>query len=125
MRNEFFQNYPNPFNPTTTISYQLATPSHLTLKVFNMLGQEVATLVYGQQLAGFHQATWSTSGFASGVYVYRLTAGQLRQASKFSEVDASTQIALILSVRTSLHPPFRAYQNETPPILAMDVVGDE
>ncbi|MGH2569297.1 MAG: T9SS type A sorting domain-containing protein [Bacteroidota bacterium] len=71
---ELFQNYPNPFNPTTTISYQLPTAAHVTLKVFNLLGQEVATLVNGEQLAGYHQETMSARGLASGLYVYQLLA---------------------------------------------------
>jgi hypothetical protein len=73
-RFELFQNYPNPFNPTTTISYQLPVASCISLKIFNLLGQEVATLVEGEQLAGLHQATWEARGIASGVYVYQLVA---------------------------------------------------
>ncbi|MGH2568526.1 MAG: T9SS type A sorting domain-containing protein [Bacteroidota bacterium] len=69
---ELFQNYPNPFNPTTTIAYQLPVPSRVTLRVFNLLGQEVATLVDGEQPVGFHQEVFEARGLASGVYVYQL-----------------------------------------------------
>ena len=67
------QNFPNPFNPTTKISYQLPTNSFVTLKIFNVQGEEVATLVKERQAAGVHEATF-TGGWAcpSGVYFYRL-----------------------------------------------------
>jgi hypothetical protein len=73
-------NYPNPFNPSTSIRYSLADGSHVSLKVFNLLGQEVATLVDEYQAAGNHAATWNGSSgsgatVASGLYLYRLTAG--------------------------------------------------
>jgi|GEM_PF-4211908 len=66
------QNYPNPFNPTTTIWYQLPVISRVTLKVYNVLGQEVATLVDEDQGAGNHHAVWNATRFASGLYVYHL-----------------------------------------------------
>lgn len=73
------QNYPNPFNPTTTISYALPTQATVRLKIINMLGQEVTTLVNAPQPGGFYNVTWtghSDRGFAvsSGVYAYRLEA---------------------------------------------------
>ena len=70
---QLFQNYPNPFNPATMISYQLPTDSRVSLKIFNLLGQEVATLVDGQRLAGHHEERWDARGFASGMYVYQLS----------------------------------------------------
>ncbi len=67
-----FQNYPNPFNPTTTISYQLPTQSHVTLKVFDVLGREVETLVDQMKAAGEYTATWNAEKVPSGVYFYRI-----------------------------------------------------
>ena len=66
------QNYPNPFNPSTTISYALPVSGNVSLKVFNLLGQEVASLVNGFQNAGSHTINFTAHGMASGVYFYRL-----------------------------------------------------
>ena len=66
------QNYPNPFNPTTTISYQLAINSRVDLSIYNMLGQKLTTLVNKKQSAATYNVQWNASGFASGVYLYRL-----------------------------------------------------
>lgn len=67
------QNFPNPFNPSTVISYQLRAVSRVTLKVYDILGNEVATLVNATQSAGIHSVEFSGSGLASGVYFYRLS----------------------------------------------------
>jgi hypothetical protein len=77
------QNYPNPFNPSTTISYALTTRSHVTLTVFNTLGQQVAARINESQEAGYHDVRFDGSGLASGVYFYRLQAGDFVQAKKF------------------------------------------
>ncbi|MCX6134921.1 MAG: T9SS type A sorting domain-containing protein [Ignavibacteriales bacterium] len=69
------QNYPNPFNPSTTINYQLPKASNVSLQIFNALGQRVATLAEGNKEAGFHMVQWN-AGVPSGVYFYRLQAGQ-------------------------------------------------
>ena len=68
-------NYPNPFNPSTTIRYRLPSCSHVTLTVFNTLGQQVATLVEGEMEAGDHEVKFDAFGLASGVYLCRLQAG--------------------------------------------------
>lgn len=73
------QNYPNPFNPSTTIEFALPRSSFVTLKIYDLLGTEVATLVAEKLPAGKHQRVWEAKGLASGVYLYRLEAA-LRQA---------------------------------------------
>ncbi len=70
------QNYPNPFNPTTEISYALAGPGRLVLQVFDLLGQDVATLVDEWQEAGVYRVRFAAAGLPSGMYVYRLRAGE-------------------------------------------------
>jgi hypothetical protein len=79
---ELFQNYPNPFNPSTTIRYGLPSRSHVALTIFNTLGQQVATLVQGEQEAGYHEVRFDRSGLSSGVYFYRMQAGDLVQTRK-------------------------------------------
>jgi len=71
---ELLQNYPNPFNPTTVIEFTLPTDGHVLLKVYDVLGRHIATLVDGQKDAGVYRVTFNGSQFASGVYFYRLTA---------------------------------------------------
>ena len=70
------QNYPNPFNPTTRIAYGLAANVHVRLTVMNMLGQEVATLVNGNQEVGYYEVTFDGKNLSSGLYFYRLQAGE-------------------------------------------------
>jgi hypothetical protein len=81
------QNYPNPFNPTTVISYQLPVTSNISLKVYDLLGQEVATLFEGIRQPGKYEATFDGNGLASGVYFYRIHVSQIDggQASNFAE----------------------------------------
>lgn len=69
------QNYPNPFNPTTTFSFDLPGSSHVVLTVFDILGREVARTVNETLPAGRYTRTFNASGLASGMYIYRLTAG--------------------------------------------------
>jgi hypothetical protein len=79
---ELAQNYPNPFNPSTKISYGIPQQSFVTLKVYNALGQEVATLVSGVQRAGVHTVQFDATNVATGVYFYRLTADNFVSVKK-------------------------------------------
>jgi len=72
---KLYQNYPNPFNPSTTIKFQLPDDGIVTLKVYDILGREVATLVNEVRVAGTHDVTFDASQFASGVYIYRMQSG--------------------------------------------------
>ncbi|MBI5215658.1 MAG: T9SS type A sorting domain-containing protein [Ignavibacteriae bacterium] len=74
-----YQNYPNPFNPATNFEFRIANFEFVSLKVFNVLGQEVATLVNEMKSPGEHFVTWDASGLPSGVYYYRLTVGSYLQ----------------------------------------------
>jgi len=81
---EVYQNYPNPFNPSTAISYQLTAVSRVSLKIYNLLGQEVASLVDADRLAGYHQETWDATRCASGVYVYQLISTDERGSKQIA-----------------------------------------
>jgi len=70
------QNFPNPFNPSTTISYSLPVSSKTTIKVYTLLGEEIVTLVNGMQGAGSHSISWNPASLPSGIYLYKLEAGQ-------------------------------------------------
>jgi hypothetical protein len=76
------QNYPNPFNPTTIISYQLPTNSLVTLKVYDVLGREVRTLVNEHENTGFHMLSFDATNLPSGVYLYHIQAGTFSQMKK-------------------------------------------
>ncbi len=77
-----FQNYPNPFNPSTKISYALPQNSFVELKVFNLLGQEIATLVNEQKPVGNYEVNFDASNLPSGVYIYKMKAGEYVQTKK-------------------------------------------
>jgi hypothetical protein len=77
------QNYPNPFNPSTTIGYGLPKSSYVTMTVYNTLGQQIAVLFQGEQEVGYHEVRFEGTGQASGVYYYRLQAGNYVQTKKF------------------------------------------
>ena len=76
------QNYPNPFNPSTTISYEIPDQSFVSLKVYDVLGNEVETLVNEERSAGRYSAVFDASKLASGIYLYRLRAGSFFQVRK-------------------------------------------
>jgi hypothetical protein len=76
------QNYPNPFNPSTTIEYGLPKEGNVTVRVFNLVGQEVSTLVDGKQVAGVHRVQFDASNLPSGIYFYRVSAGEFSQANR-------------------------------------------
>jgi BNR/Asp-box repeat. len=76
------QNYPNPFNPTTRIQFSIPRASFVTLKILNTLAEEVSTLVSARLAAGAYEAAWNASGFSSGVYFCRLSAGEFVQIRK-------------------------------------------
>ena len=78
------QNYPNPFNPSTVISYRVASSTNVTLDVFDMTGRHVATLVNEPQSAGEYEVQFDGSQLSSGIYLYRLTAGETVQTRKLS-----------------------------------------
>ena len=83
------QNFPNPFNPTTTIQYQLPTDGHVTLEIYNVLGEKVRKLVEGIEESGYHEVEWdatNTSGspVGNGVYFYRLTVQGTKGSSFLS-----------------------------------------
>ena len=86
------QNFPNPFNPSTTLKYEIPKESYVTLKVYDILGREVATLVNKQQKAGYYEVQFSTGGgyvyggtaytLTSGVYFYRIKAEEFTDTKK-------------------------------------------
>jgi hypothetical protein len=76
------QNYPNPFNPTTSIQYQVSGTSNVTLKIYDVLGKEVATLVNETKVPGKYEVKFDGSNLSSGIYFYKLTAGDFIQTKK-------------------------------------------
>jgi hypothetical protein len=77
-----FQNYPNPFNPTTTIVYNIPQRSNVSLKVYDLTGREIATLVQEVQEAGSHSVNFNAEKLSSGVYFYKITAGKFISVKK-------------------------------------------
>jgi hypothetical protein len=85
------QNYPNPFNPSTRIEFGLAVDSRVTLKIFNLLGEEVATLINGNMVSGNHNINFNAFNLNSGIYLYKLEATGV-DGSSFTNVKKMTLI---------------------------------
>ena len=79
---EVMQNYPHMFNPSTTIEFSIPKSEFVTLKIYNLLGQEVTTLVSDKLTPGNYKYTWDASGFASGVYFYKIDSDGFVQTKK-------------------------------------------
>ena len=79
---ELQQNYPNPFNPSTVITYSLPVSSHVILKIYDVLGREVRTLVDEKQNGGSHNVIFQGADLPTGVYFYRLQAGAYSETKK-------------------------------------------
>ena len=75
MKYELYQNYPNPFKPTTSIEYRVTSNEYVSLKVFDILGKEVATLVNERQSAGSYKVNFNARSLSSGIYLYQLKSG--------------------------------------------------
>ena len=80
--NSLLQNYPNPFNPVTNFKFQIVKPGLVTLKIYDMLGKEVSTIVNEELKAGYYSYKWDASKLASGIYFYRITAGSYTEVKK-------------------------------------------
>jgi hypothetical protein len=76
------QNFPNPFNPSTSINFSLPKSTDVSLKIFNVIGNEVETLVSKRMNAGAHTVQWDATVYSSGVYFYRLQAGEFTETRK-------------------------------------------
>ena len=76
------QNYPNPFNPSTTIQFALPKEGRVSIKIFNMLGKHIATLIDEFQYAGYHEVTFNLDSFSSGIYFYQMRAGSFIETKK-------------------------------------------
>jgi hypothetical protein len=88
------QNYPNPFNPSTKIKYTLTTSSFVTIKVYNLLGNEIVTLVNGIKPAGTFEVDFNASEIPSGIYFYKLEAGNFLSGSGESFVHTKKMMLL-------------------------------
>jgi hypothetical protein len=107
------QNYPNPFNPSTVIEYELARPAHVTIEIYNVLGQKIKTLFDGFQSARAGRVVWDATddlgkGVSAGIYISSLTADNYRMNKKMLLVDG-----LQGDASNTLSPSLSAYINET------------
>ncbi len=79
---KLYNNYPNPFNPITNIEFSIPKPEFVSLKVYNILGEEVAMLISEQLGAGDYKHDWDATGLASGIYLYKIQAGDFTETKK-------------------------------------------
>ena len=84
-----FQNYPNPFNPETTIKYSLPFNSHVSISLFNVLGEKVAELVNDEKQSGYHELVFNANSYPSGIYIYKIQAGNLTSDFSIIDMDAN------------------------------------
>ena len=77
-----YQNYPNPFNPTTSIKYTIAEESFVSIKVYSIIGSEIATLVNEKLSAGSYEINFDASSLSSGAYIYKIQAGNFSETRK-------------------------------------------
>ena len=82
LQNLSWEIHPNPFNPTTAISFQLSAISDVKLSIYDMNGKIVATLINDNKSAGYYEVNWDASNFSSGIYFYRLQAGEFVDTKK-------------------------------------------
>ena len=87
-----YQNFPNPFNPSTTIQYRLAAQSHVTIKVYDVMGRELETLVDGDLYGGYHDVRWDATAASSGVYFCRIDIKESNSSGMFHDVRKMTVI---------------------------------
>ena len=122
---ELGANYPNPFNPSTMIPYQLPTAMYVRLEVFNILGQRVATLVDGEQPAGFHTASWDATDEAgqavgAGVYLYRLSGAGVQATRSMLLIDGQAGLS---RARPAGATPAEEEAGEKAPVYGLTVSG--
>jgi hypothetical protein len=79
---QLFQNYPNPFNPSTTIGFQIPSAQFVTLRIYNILGREIASLVEGKMSAGYHEITFNSANLSTGIYFYELQSADFKQMKR-------------------------------------------
>jgi hypothetical protein len=79
---DLLKNFPNPFNPNTTISFTLPERANIILSIYNELGEKVAVLFNGEEVAGMHNIVWNASKFVSGVYFYKLKTEKFTSVKK-------------------------------------------
>ena len=91
---DLYQNYPNPFNPSTRIGYQLAGPGFVTLKIYDLLGKEISTIINEKQTPGVYSVEWNAANIANGVYFYRLTV--VTDESKNDKIFNKTKKLIII-----------------------------